>query len=250
MDWIYMKEKNNIFGLLGRNIDYSFSRGYFTEKFEREGIDATYKNFDIEEISYLSTLLVEQSINGLNVTIPYKEAVIPFLDDLDKTAREIGAVNTIVFRKGRKIGFNTDCIGFKRALQTKLKPHHKKALVLGTGGASKAIRYVFDQLGIECQIVSRSAGLNRKTYEQLQTRDYETHPIIVNCTPLGTHPNVNESPPINYDHISEKHLLFDLIYNPSETHFLAMGKRCGADISNGLYMLEQQAEAAWELWNQ
>ena len=134
-----MKEKNRVFGLLGRNIDYSFSRGYFTEKFEKEGIDAVYKNFDLEDISELSGVLEKQSIHGLNVTIPYKEEVIPYLDELDKTAQKIGAVNTVVFREGKRIGFNTDCIGFERALKTKLKSHHKKALVLGTGGASKAI---------------------------------------------------------------------------------------------------------------
>ena len=250
MDWIYMKEKNKVFGLLGRNIDYSFSRGYFSEKFEREGISASYQNFDIEEISMLKELLEKQSLQGLNVTIPYKEEVIPYLDDLDETAKNIGAVNTIVFRHGKRIGFNTDCIGFERALKTQLKPHHIKALVLGTGGASKAVCYVFGKLGIGCQLVSRTGGSGRKTYAQLDENDYQTHNIIVNCTPLGTYPKIEETPPVDFSHISEKHLLFDLIYNPSQTHFLSMGKAQGADISNGLYMLEQQAEAAWELWNQ
>jgi len=245
-----MKEKNKVFGLLGRNIDYSFSRGYFTEKFEREGINATYKNFDLQEISVLPELLKNEQVFGLNVTIPYKEEIIPFLDDLDKTARQIGAVNTILFQNGKQIGYNTDCIGFERALKTKLKPHHKKALVLGTGGASKAVCYVFEQLGIEYKKISRTAGANKKTYGQLDAHDYQTHLIIVNCTPLGTFPNIEEKPPIDYSKLNESHLLFDLIYNPSKTRFLTLGGERGADTSNGLFMLEQQAEAAWELWNQ
>lgn len=245
-----MKEKNKVFGLLGRNIDYSFSRGYFKEKFEREGINATYKNFDLQEISVLPELLKNEQIFGLNVTIPYKEEVVPFLDDLDKTARQIGAVNTILFQNGKQIGYNTDCIGFERALKTKLKPHHKKALVLGTGGASKAVCYVFEQLGIEYQKISRTPGENKKTYGQLDSHDYQTHLIIVNCTPLGTFPNIEEKPPIDYTKLNENHLLFDLIYNPSKTRFLTLGGERGADTSNGLFMLEQQAEAAWELWNQ
>jgi shikimate dehydrogenase len=245
-----MKEKNKIYGLLGRNIDYSFSRGYFTEKFEREDINATYKNFDLEEISTLPALLKNQEVFGLNVTIPYKEEVIPFLDDLDKTARQIGAVNTILFQNGKRIGYNTDCIGFERALKTKLKPHHKKALVLGTGGDSKAVCYVFKQLGIEYQKISRTPGENKKKYDQLDALDYQTHLIIVNCTPLGTFPNIEEKPPIDYSKLNENHFLFDLIYNPSQTSFLSLGDAQGADTSNGLHMLEQQAEAAWELWNQ
>jgi shikimate dehydrogenase len=245
-----MKEKNKIYGLLGRNIDYSFSRGYFKEKFEREGINAIYKNFDLEKISTLPALLKNQEVFGLNVTIPYKEEVIPFLDDLDKTARQIGAVNTILFQNGKRIGYNTDCIGFERALKTKLKPHHKKALVLGTGGASKAVCYVFDQLGIEYQKISRTPGENKKKYDQLDALDYQTHLIIVNCSPLGTFPNIEEKPPIDYSKLNENHFLFDLIYNPSQTSFLSLGDARGADTSNGLYMLEQQAEAAWELWNQ
>lgn len=243
-----MKEKNSIFGLLGRNIDYSFSRGYFSEKFERENIHAAYKNFDLQDLSGLSQLL-EQPISGLNVTIPYKEEVIPFLDHLDKTAQQIGAVNTIVFKDGKRVGYNTDCIGFERALKTKLKPHHTNALVMGTGGASKAVCYVFDNLNIAYQKVSRTPGANRKTYEQLDENIYQTHSIIVNCTPLGTHPNVEEKPPIDYGKLSDKHLLFDLIYNPSETSFMRSGKHNGAETMNGLHMLEQQAEAAWELWN-
>jgi shikimate dehydrogenase len=184
------------------------------------------------------------------VTIPYKEEVIPFLDDLDKTARQIGAVNTILFQNGKRIGYNTDCIGFERALKTKLKPHHKKALVLGTGGASKAVCYVFKQLGIEYQKISRTPGENKKKYDQLDALDYQTHLIIVNCTPLGTFPNIEEKPPIDYSKLNENHFLFDLIYNPSQTSFLSLGDAQGADTSNGLHMLEQQAEAAWELWNQ
>lgn len=245
-----MKEKNKVFGLLGRNIDYSFSRGYFKEKFEREGINAIYKNFDLQEISVLPELLKNEQVFGLNVTIPYKEEVVPFLDDLDKTARQIGAVNTILFQNGKQIGYNTDCIGFERALKTKLKPHHKKALVLGTGGASKAVCYVFEQLGIEYKKISRTPGENNKTYSQLDAHDYQTHLIVVNCTPLGTFPNIDEKPPIDYSKLNESHLLFDLIYNPSKTRFLTLGGERGADTSNGLFMLEQQAEAAWELWNQ
>lgn len=241
------------FGLIGRNIDYSFSRTYFSEKFQKEKItNSSYENFDLDSVELFPSIIQNTSnLKGLNVTIPYKESIIPFLDKLNKTAKKIGAVNTIkISKKGKLVGYNTDAFGFKNALKPHLKFQHKRALILGTGGASKAIAFSLKQLGIRYKFVSRKAT-NKKhlTYNELSKEIIQKHKLIINCTPLGTFPNINEAPKIPYEYISEKHLLFDLIYNPIETTFLKLGKQQGAKTLNGLDMLIKQAEKAWKIWN-
>lgn len=246
------KNKSGLFGLVGRNISYSFSRGYFSKKFSDLGLtDYSYVNFDIEDISHFSKILKEHPrVKGMNVTIPYKQAVIPFLDSLNKNAKAIGAVNTIkVTKKGKLKGYNTDFYGFKKSITPHLKPNHTKALILGTGGASKAIAFALTKLGIDYNFVSRSSANADFSYKILTRNIIEDHSIIINCTPLGTHPNISEKPPIPYQYITKKHLLYDLIYNPEETAFLKSGKEKGAGICNGLKMLEFQAEKAWKIWN-
>lgn len=240
------------FGLIGKNIDYSFSRKYFSEKFKSEGLPHTYENFDLKTIDeFLQIIKSTKNLKGVNVTIPYKEAVIPFLDKLNKKAKKIGAVNTIkISNKGKLIGYNTDCYGFQKSIKPFLKAHHKKALILGTGGASKAIVYALNKLNIDFSYVSRHKSKKENfTYDELNENIISNHQIIINCTPLGTHPNINECPDIPYDGITNQHLLFDLIYNPDETKFLTIGKLKGASIINGLKMLEHQAEKAWQIWN-
>ncbi|MGI0107719.1 shikimate dehydrogenase family protein [Salinimicrobium sp. WS361] len=239
------------FGLVGRNISYSFSRKFFSEKFSRENIDASYENFDLQEIKEFPEVLAKNpELKGLNVTIPYKEAIFPFLDSLDETAQQIGAVNTIkVERNGSLTGYNTDYFGFLEALKPFLKPHHKKALILGTGGASKAVNYALDSLGITTTLVSRSPSKNAISYQQLSEEKLEEHTVIINTTPLGTHPNIEEYPPLPVDFLGSKHLLFDLIYNPAQTALMKLAAARGATVLNGEKMLELQALKAWEIWN-
>ncbi|AUP78058.1 shikimate dehydrogenase family protein [Flavivirga eckloniae] len=243
----------NKLGLLGKDISYSFSRTYFKKKFENENItNTTYENFDIKSIDLFPSIIKNTSdLKGLNVTIPYKEVVMPYLDKVNKKAKAIGAVNTIkVTKKGKLVGYNTDCYGFKKSIEPFLKPHHKSALILGTGGASKAIAYTLKKLGITYQYVSRkqSEGIGF-TYDLLTEDAIKQHQIIINCTPLGTFPNVDDCPDIPYQAISNQHILFDLIYNPEETKFLKSGKSNGAITINGLNMLKLQAEKAWSIWN-
>ena len=239
---------SKLFGLLGKDIGYSFSRNYFSNKFRAENLRHEYVNFDLENLSTFKSLLKRDDIYGMNVTIPYKQEVIPFLDEIDPVAKAIGAVNTIVFKDSKRLGYNTDHIGFQNTLLDYLKPHHDKALILGTGGASKAVCYVLEQLKIQVRKVSRSEGPDRKAYHQLSAKDYKEHSLLINCTPLGTHPNINAYPPIDYEKISKKHLLYDLIYNPEVTAFMKMGKAKGAEVVNGYQMLVDQAEASWNLW--
>ena len=240
-------------GLLGKNISYSFSRNYFKLKFEKEGItDVTYENFDIEDISNFPSIINStKGLKGLNVTIPYKQAVMPFLDEIDKKAKAIGAVNTIRVKKsGKLIGYNTDYYGCKKSIKPYLTKNHKKALILGTGGASKAVAYALNKLKIQYSYVSRTVSNDvRFTYEDLNKTIIEDFDIIINCTPLGTFPNIENCPNIPYDGISEKHILYDLIYNPLETKFLKIGKEHNATTINGLKMLELQAEEAWSIWD-
>ncbi|MBM1108189.1 shikimate dehydrogenase [Aurantibacter crassamenti] len=239
------------FGLIGKNISYSFSRGYFAEKFEKLNLENhSYENFDLQSIEEFNGLLdANSAIKGFNVTIPYKQEIIPYLNKIDETALQIGAVNTIKITKNNLIGYNTDVIGFQKSIETYLKPHHKRALILGTGGASKAVAYVFESLEIDFLFVSRKPGKNQISYADLNPKIMEDHTVIINCTPLGTHPEIDKRPDILYDFLSDKHLLFDLIYNPPKTSFLEAGEAKGATIVNGLKMLELQAEASWEIWN-
>lgn len=245
--------KSKLFGLLGKNISYSFSKGYFTEKFTNLGLNNhKYINFDISEISDLKEVLISnEKLKGLNVTIPYKEEVIPYLDKLDKTAEKIGAVNTIKFTKrGNLKGYNTDAIGFENSLVPLLKNHHKNALILGTGGASKAVAFVLKKNNIKFKFVSRNpSGKKEFSYNDVTENILKNHQIIINCTPLGTSPNINFCPEIPYEFLTENHLLYDLIYNPAVTKFLEKGKQKGSTIKNGLEMLQLQAEEAWRIWN-
>ncbi len=240
------------YGLLGKNISYSFSKAYFAKKFEKEALNhCIYENFDLENIFEITAVLKKnRNLKGLNVTIPYKETVIPFLDKISKNASKIGAVNTIkISKKGVLKGYNTDFYGFKKVLKPLLQPHHQKALILGTGGASKAIAFALKKLNIDFKYVSRSPLKNGLLYDQLDATIIEEHPIIINCTPLGTSPKINECPLIPYQFLGSKHLVFDLIYNPEKTLFLQNAAQQGAEIQNGLQMLEFQAEKAWEIWN-
>ena len=239
------------FGLVGKNIGYSFSKKFFSEKFEKENLFHTYENFDIPSIEVFPKIISENpNLKGLNVTIPYKEEVIKFLNNLDGTAQKIGAVNTIkISETGKLTGFNTDFYGFQKSLEIFLPLKKKTALILGTGGASKAIAYALENLGFNFKFVGRRENSNTIKYESLNKSIIEKHLLIVNCTPLGTFPNIHEYPAIPYGFITENHLLFDLIYNPVETEFLKQGKTKGAKTTNGLRMLELQAEKAWEIWN-
>lgn len=241
------------FGLLGKDISYSFSRKYFTEKFEKLGLDnLTYVNFDIPEIEEFPFLLYhrEDEYRGINVTIPYKEAVMRYLDEIDEDAQNIGAVNTIkVTDDNRLVGYNTDFYGFQKAIEPLIKKHHKKALILGTGGASKAIAFALKKMNIEYKFVSRKVDENMFLYSVLNQEILDEYTVIINCTPIGTFPNVNEAPNIPFEFITKNHLLFDLIYNPEKSKFLKEGKKRGAQIKNGYEMLELQAEKSWEIWN-
>lgn len=239
------------YGLIGKNISYSFSRGYFQEKFQREHISASYENFDLSDLSQFPEMLRNNpELAGLNVTIPYKEDICAFLDHMDPVAAKIGAVNTIhISKEGELKGYNTDHIGFREAIRPFLLPADKKALILGTGGASKAIDYALGELGIEVKFVSRTSSENVLSYEELELNHLETHQVIVNCTPLGTTPNTSEYPPIPVQFVGSQHLVFDLIYNPPLTRFLSMARQQGARVSNGQKMLEFQAESAWKIWN-
>ena len=239
------------YGLLGRTLNYSFSKGYFAEKFKRLGVsDAVYENFELKTIDEFRLLLTEHlDLKGLNVTIPYKEEVLPFLTDKNDIVEAIGACNTIKIDGENLYGYNTDVVGFRKALEPQLKLHHKKALVLGTGGASKAICYVLNQLAIEYELVSRKKEEGLCGYEDLGEELLSTNHLIINTTPLGTYPNVGEDPPVPYEFITPQHFLFDLVYNPPKTKFLAEGEKRGAQISNGYQMLVDQAEESWRIWS-
>ena len=240
------------FGLVGRNINYSFSKGYFTDKFNSENFEGcTYENFDIQEINGFTEIIKNTSdLKGLNVTIPYKEAVIPFLNKLSKKAALIGAVNTIkITKKGKLKGHNTDYYGFKKSLEPLLKSHHKKALILGTGGASKGVAFALDELDIPYTFVSREAKENAIDYNRINATTFDNFQIIINSTPVGTSPNTEAYPLIPYEYFTKNHIAFDLIYNPAETQFLKKAKEQGAQIKNGLDMLIFQAEKAWDIWN-
>ena len=240
------------FALVGRNISYSFSRRYFAEKFAHEQItDSEYVNFDIPIIEELPALIrTTPTLVGMNVTIPYKEAILPLLDEQSEELMTIKACNTIkVLPTGKLKGYNTDYIGFHDSLVLYLKPHHNKALILGTGGASKAVIFTLDQLGIPYILVSRKASAQAISYASLGEEIIRSHLLIINTTPLGTSPDTQAFPPIPYEFVTDKHLLYDLIYNPEKTVFLAKGEAQGATILNGYPMLALQAEASWEIWN-
>ena len=252
---IKMAHPEKLYGLLGYPLVHSFSQTYFNQKFEAENISAQYINFEIPDIGMLMEVVDEnENLNGLNVTIPYKEQVIPFLDEIDPAAKEVGAVNVIKFirdKDGLRLkGYNSDIIGFTDSIKSLLKPHHQSALVLGTGGAAKAVSYSLRKLGLDVQLVSRRKSANTLVYEELTKNDLKTHKVIVNTTPLGMYPNVDICPDIPYRYLTPQHLCYDLIYNPDETLFLKNSRQAGAQVKNGLEMLLLQAFASYSIWNQ
>ncbi len=236
------------YGLIGYPLSHSFSPAYFNNKFAIEKIDARYDAYAIPTIDELTALLKEhQQLKGLNVTIPYKEQVLPLLHDIDTAARDIGAVNCIDIRDGRLIGYNTDYIGFAESLRSLLQAQHTHALVLGTGGAAKAVIYALKQLGIEYKIVSRTGG--DMQYADVGEQVLKQYKLIINTTPVGMYPEIDKAPDIAYQYLGKEHLLYDLVYNPEETMFLQKGMQQVAIIKNGYEMLILQAEAAWQIWN-
>ena len=251
------------FGLLGHPLGHSFSRQFHNDRFAQMGIEAIYENFDLGDLSLLPDLLQKETeLCGLNVTIPYKQAVMQYLDELDPLAKRIGAVNVVRVKrmsaddstpthlKGLWLkGFNSDIIGFRDSLQSMLKGQEKRALVLGTGGASRAIFVALQDLGIEPTYVSRTAAEGRLSYEQLTPEIIQSHLVIVNCTPLGMFPKVEACPDIPYQYLTPDHICFDCVYNPAETLFMKKGREHGATVKGGKDMLEQQALAAWNIWS-
>jgi len=238
------------FGLIGYPLSHSFSQKYFTEKFQQLGIsDCSYELYAIKDIAELKTVLQDPELCGLNVTIPYKQAVIPFLDGRNEIVEKIRACNCIRIQHGRLYGYNTDTVGFEESLVRKLQPDHKRALILGTGGASKAVEYVLRKLDIAYMFVSRNAGHGVLRYEEVTDDILRRHTLVINTTPLGMYPAVDVCPPLPYAAIGPQHYLFDLVYNPPLTLFLRYGKGRGAVVENGYDMLIGQAEESWRIWN-
>ncbi|MFT3948493.1 MAG: shikimate dehydrogenase [Agriterribacter sp.] len=239
-----------LFGLIGYPLGHSFSKKYFTEKFERESLDCRFENFPIKHIELLPEIIEQYpTLEGLCVTIPYKEKVLPFLHELSPEVAAINACNSIRITNKKLSGNNTDAIGFEKSLLQQLKPYHSNALILGTGGAAKAVEFVLKKLGITYSIVSRTAQPNVITYASLNDDIIRKSLLIVNASPAGTYPDSDTYPQIPYNAITEKHFLFDLVYNPPKTIFLQKGEVKGAAIQNGFDMLVNQAEASWEIWN-
>lgn len=240
------------FGLVGKTLSHSFSKAYFTEKFNQLELKDSYQNFELSSIEEFPALIKNNSINGLNITIPYKESVIPFLTELTPEAKEINAVNCIQFKDSKLIGHNTDFYGFKQSIKPFLEPQHQRAIILGTGGSSKAVAYALKSVGVEVYFVTSSSekkASNYFFYSELNEIIFNAFKLIVNTTPLGMFPKTNESPALPYNFLSKEHLCYDLIYNPEETTFIKNSKEYGAVTMNGLSMLKLQAEKSWEIWN-
>ena len=241
----------HLYGLIGYPLSHSFSKKYFDEKFVQESItDAKFENFSIENISLLHDVLLHRNLRGLAVTIPYKKSVIDFLYDSTDAVKQMGACNCIKISEGKLLGYNTDVIGFEKAFIKLLKPHHTKALILGTGGAAAAVEFVLQKLNIEHEFVSRKKAGSQILYAELTENILQEYTVIINTSPVGTYPDVDEAPAIPYQFLNTDHYLFDLVYNPSETKFLRLGKEQGATIQNGYEMLVLQAEENWKIWNE
>lgn len=240
------------YGLIGYPLSHSFSQQYFTEKFARESLSgAVYENYSIREIDELNNILSKHpDLCGFNVTIPYKKEVLSFLSGLSEVVKTMGACNCVKIENGKLIGYNTDVVGFEQSLLPYLRPHHTRALVLGTGGAAAAVAYVFDKRGISFQYISRKKSGSSIAYEDIDESMMQEHTLIINTTPLGMSPLVDQYPPIPYEWLNEQHHCFDLIYNPAETLFLHKAKAAGASIQNGAEMLVIQAEESWRIWNE
>jgi shikimate dehydrogenase len=236
--------------LIGYPLTHSFSQRFFTEKFEQGGIaDCVYSNYSLASIAELSGVLADDELCGLNVTIPYKQQVLPFLDVSSPVVSAIGACNCIRILEGRRYGHNTDVVGFEQSLLKKLASHHRRALVLGTGGAAQAVHWVLQKLGISFLSVSRAAGAGVIGYADVDASLLASHTLVVNTTPVGMYPNVGECPPLPYAALTSRHYLFDLVYNPAKTLFLEKGEAAGAVVENGYEMLVLQAEESWRIWN-
>jgi shikimate dehydrogenase len=238
------------FGLIGKSLSHSFSKTFFKDFFQRNNIVGEYSNYEIPSIEGISEVFYNEKVKGLNVTIPYKQTIIPYLDKLSEEALKIGAVNVVQFKDGLKIGHNTDAYGFHQSIKPFLTNLHERALIIGTGGASKAVEYIFNSLGIDVIFISRNPDKeNQFGYDDINEHMLRACKVIVNCTPVGTYPNVDESIPFPFEYLSQDHLVVDLIYNPLETVFLKKSKEFGATTLNGESMLHQQALKAWEIWN-
>ena len=244
-----MKDRTR-FGLIGKNIEYSFSRKYFLEKFnsDKNLSGYNYENFDIKSINLVKKFISDKDLGGLNVTIPYKEEIIPYLDELSAEAKEIGAVNTICFENNRKIGYNTDIYGFTESLKVNSINNIDAMIIMGTGGVAKTIIYFCKKNKIPYNIISRKKSKNYLTYADINQSLFEGNVLIVNCTPIGTYPNINKCPDLPYNLIEKGNILYDLVYNPSETLFIKKGKEIGCRTLNGYEMLKFQAEMSWNLW--
>jgi shikimate dehydrogenase len=237
------------YGLLGKTLNYSFSKKFFEDFFEKHHLEAHFENYEIPSIENVAEVFT-LSVNGLAVTIPYKETIIPYLDVLSEEAKEIGAVNVVQFKDGQKIGHNTDAFGFHQSIKPFLTFHHERALILGTGGASKAVAHVFRSLGIDVLFCSRDPkGRNQFPYSEVNNHMLNACKVIVNCTPLGTFPNVDECIELPFEYLTEDHLVIDLVYNPPKSLFLQRAEAAGATILNGESMLRHQALKAFEIWN-
>jgi shikimate dehydrogenase len=238
------------FGLIGKNIEYSFSRKFFSEKFSSDNkySNYDYTNYDIESIHDLNNVFNSKNLCGLNVTIPYKEKIISFLDKISDEAEQIGAVNTICFENGTKVGYNTDIFGFTESLKMNKIDNIDSALILGTGGAAKTIIYFCNKNNIPFNVVSRQESNLNLSYKELNENIFKKRVLIVNCTPLGTYPDINKCPKLPYELINKENILFDLVYNPSETLFIKKGKEIGCKTLNGYQMLRFQAEMSWKIW--
>ncbi|HEY2720402.1 MAG TPA: shikimate dehydrogenase [Chitinophagaceae bacterium] len=241
-----------LFGLIGYPLTHSFSKNFFAEKFKKERIrDCSYENFQLPTIDLLPEILNENSgLEGLNVTIPYKESVLPFLAEANNIVKQVRACNCIRILDKRLIGYNTDVLGFERSLLNNLKPWHDHALILGTGGAAKAVGFVLQKMGIPWQYVSRKPSTKSLDYQQITEQTINSNKLIINTTPVGMFPHKDELPPLNYNAITNEHFLFDLIYNPAETLFLKKGRERKALVQNGYDMLVYQAEESWKIWNE
>ena len=237
------------YGLIGKTLGHSFSAAFFKDYFEKNYITATYSNFELNDVEEISSIF-EQNLSGLNVTFPYKESVIPYLDRLDESAEQIGAVNVIAFENGEKVGYNTDAYGFAQSIKPFLTFEHERALIFGTGGASKAVAHVFKQIGLDVFYISRNGheATGVFTYEDINSHMLQACKVLVNCTPIGTFPNISDCIELPFEHLTPAHLVIDLVYNPSETELMKRAKKQGAAIMNGLSMLQHQALKSYEIW--
>nr|WP_294859587.1 shikimate dehydrogenase [uncultured Fluviicola sp.] len=238
------------FGLVGKTLGHSFSKQYFEEKFQKEGLDYTFRNFELSDIEEIQKVFSIPDLKGFSVTIPYKEEIIPFLDSLSEEALAIGAVNCVRLADGQKTGYNTDAFGFHQMIKPFLTNEHERAIILGTGGASKAVAYVLKKIGLDVLWISRNPHKEKEfAYDAINEHMLRACKVIVNCTPVGTFPNINDNLPFPFQYLTEKHLCIDLIYNPEETAFLRESRLHHAATLNGLSMLKEQANKAWEIWN-